>query len=279
MKTIDLKYWTLFSARNTSDNYYDAEEKLMLKVFKTGGDDIIPELQREQEISRIVNDLGIRTPEVGDICRTTDGRLCVIYENIKNKKSLSRAISEDLSLMEPYMELLANTGKLIHGTKCTSDAIPSYKELFLKNLDEFPQISEEKKEDIRDQFAAFPDDENCLHGDFHPGNFIISNGVVYAIDLSGFTKGNFMYDIAQYNTLGRVFPSVAQEDIFHVSGEISHRCFDLFIKYYFGGDRPGEKELNDYGFVCMMNHRHMLPPHAFTEWLEGTGPYKYKAFE
>ncbi len=43
--------------------------------------------------------------------------------------------------------------------------------------------------------------------------------------------------------------------------------------------RPGEKELNDYGFVCMMNHKHMLPPHAFTEWLEGTGPYKYKAFE
>ncbi len=38
MKTIDLKDWTLFSARNTSDNYYDAEEKLMLKVFKTGGE-------------------------------------------------------------------------------------------------------------------------------------------------------------------------------------------------------------------------------------------------
>ena len=279
MKTVDLKDWTLFSARNTTDNYYDDEQKTMLKVFKTGGDSLIPELEREQEISKLVNGLGIRTPQVGDLCRTTDGRLCMTYENIRNKKSLSRAISEDLSLMEPYMELLANTGKLIHSTRCTSDSIPTYKEMFLKNLEGFRQISDEKKEDIKRQLAAFPDDENCLHGDFHPGNFIIADGVVYAIDLSGFAKGNFMYDIAEYNTLGRIFPPVAQKDLFHVSAEISHRCLDLFINYYFDGGRPSEKELNDYGFICMMNHSHMIPPYAITEWLEGAGPYKIKAFE
>lgn len=279
MKTIDLKGWTLFSARNTTDSYYDSEQKIMLKVFKTGGDTLIPELEREQEISKIVNDLGIRTPHVGDLCRTTDGRLCVTYENIKGKKSLSRAISEDLSLMEPYMELLANMGKLIHGTKCTADSIPTCKEMFLKNLDEFPQISEEKKEYIKKKLSAFPDSENCLHGDFHPGNFIIADGTVYAIDLSGFAKGNFMYDIAQYHTLGYVFPSCTQEDIFHVNAEISHRCFNLFIKYYFGDDRPDEQELNDYGFMCMLNHKHMLPPYVITEWLEGAGPYTCKAFE
>ena len=215
---------------------------------------------------------------MGDLCRTADGKLCVTYENIKGKKSLSRAISEDLSLMEPYMELLANMGKLIHNTKCTSDSIPTYKELFLKNLEEFPQISAEKKEDIKNKLKTFPDDENCLHGDFHPGNFIIADGVVYAIDLSGFTKGCYLYDIAEYHTLGYVFPSSTQEDIFHVSAEISHRCFDLFMKYYFGNDRPGEKELNDYGFMCMLNHKHMLPPYVITEWLEAAGPYTCKAF-
>jgi uncharacterized protein (TIGR02172 family) len=278
MRTVDLKDWTLFRVKNNTDNYFDSEEKTMLKVYKTGGDSIIPELEREQEVSRLVNELGIKTPKVGDLCRTTDGRLCMTYENIRNKKSLSRAISEDLSLMEPYMELLANTAKLIHGTKCTSDSIPSYKELFLNNLEEFPHISEEKKEDIKKKLAAFPDDESCLHGDFHPGNFIIAGGTVYAIDLGGFTKGNFMYDIAEYHTLGVIFPPEAQEDLFHVSPEISHRCFDLFIKYYFGGDSPSEKDLNDYGFICMMNHKHMVKPFAVTRWLNGEAPYTCKAF-
>lgn len=279
MKTIDLNNWTLFSSRPASDNYYNEDETTMLKVFKLVDESILPNLERELEISKLVSGLGIRTPEVGDIYRTAEGHYCITYEAIKNKKSLSRAISEDFSLAEPYMELMANAGKLIHSTKCTSEIVPDYKEIFVKALKEEKQVSEKRKADILKKLEAFPDAECCLHGDFHPGNFIISDGTVYAIDLVGFTKGHYMYDVGMFYFLACVLPGKAQESIFHMNHKQAGQMWKLFVKYYFEGSEPDLKELCDYAFMNMMTHREMvLIPVMINFSLMGFPPFPRKAF-
>lgn len=278
MKTINLNNWTLFSSRKASDNYYNESQTTMLKVFKLVDESILPNLERELEISRLVKSLGIKTPEVGDIYLTEDGHYAITYEVIKNKKSLSRAISEDFKLAEPYMELMANAGKLMHSTVCTSDIVTNYKDLFRKSLNEEKRVSEKRKADILEKLKTFPDDECCLHGDFHPGNFIISDGTVYAIDLVGFTKGNCMYDIAMFNFLACILPGKAQEEIFHMSHKQAGQMWKLFVKYYFGGDEPDPKQLCDYAFINMMTHREMLIPITIKLALLGLPPFPRRAF-
>lgn len=250
MKTIDLKDWTLFSARRNSDNYFDKDEKTMLKVFNIGDEkEIIESLEKDKKIAKLYTDAGIKTPAVGDFGRTQDGRLCMTYENIKGKKSLSRAVSEDKSLAEPYMELFAEMGKQIHATKCEEDWIPNYKELVRMHLPDIPDVSDEKKADMLAFVEKLPDGDSCLHGDFHPGNFIIADGTVYAIDLTDMAKGYYLYDIAWFYSITITGSTRAKNEILHWDDELSKKCWGYFTKYYFGNNVPDEQELRIYAKV------------------------------
>ena len=59
-------------------------------------------------------------------------------------------------------------------------------------MNEYPQIelSEWTKVD------AMPDTQNCLHGDFQPGNIIMTGGQHYWIDLGWLSQGWYMMDLA-----------------------------------------------------------------------------------
>lgn len=59
-------------------------------------------------------------------------------------------------------------------------------------MNEYPQIelSEWTKVD------AMPDTQNCLHGDFQPGNIIMAGGQHYWIDLGWLSQGWYMMDLA-----------------------------------------------------------------------------------
>ena len=271
MKTINLDDWTLFSARRNSDNYFDADKKTMLKVFNQDEASVIPLLEKEKRISDYLAGIGIKTPAVLDMYRTDDGRIGMTYENIKNKKSLSRAISEDNSLAQPYMELLAEMGKQYHSHICSEDWVPSYKELLAKNLPRLDFITPERREDIRRYVDEMPDDNVCMHGDFQPGNFIVADGTVYAIDVADLTKGCPVYDISMFHNLAVLFPPVSAEQAFHWSKELALKCWGLFTKAYFGDDVPDTHTLSSYGFVWIVAHWHLIPPrHELLKiWVEG----------
>ena len=228
MKTVSLDGWKLFSSRRNSDNYVSEDEKTLLKVFKLGGEEAIEMLEHERRVSEYIRGLGIKTPGVGDLCRTEDGTVCMTYENIKNKKSISRAVSEDPKLAEPYMELVAEIGKTIHSIDCGEDWIPNYRDMFFDSIDRIAEIPEDRLEDIKKQAQALPFDSKCLHGDFHPGNFIIADGVLYTIDITDFARGCPMYDIGQFFALSQVMPARAHQEVFHWDDGLN-ACFGNLI--------------------------------------------------
>lgn len=51
METIKLDGWKLFSSRPGSDNYYNEDETVLLKVFKGKGEQVLSGLEREKAIS------------------------------------------------------------------------------------------------------------------------------------------------------------------------------------------------------------------------------------
>ena len=259
MKTIKLDGWKLFSSRPGSDNYYNGDETVLLKVFKGKGEQVLSGLEREKAISDYVAGLGIKTPAVYDICRTEDGRFCATYEYIKNKKSLIRAISENQDLADPYMKLFAEAGKLLHSKKCDAPWVPDYREQALNNISLLDKADEETRNGIRATIESFPDGDSCLHGDFNPGNFIIADGVVYAIDLSDFTKGHYMVDPSQFYMMTHTLQTEHAERLFHMEQSQYLRCWSLFADYYFDGNVPPESELRRFMFIGQVSHLHFFP--------------------
>lgn len=265
MKAIKLDGWKLFSSRPGSDNYYNDNETVLLKVFKGNTDQISKVIEREKAISDYVAGLGIKTPAVYDICRTEDGRLCATYEYIRNKKSLIRAISEDPSLADPYMKLMADIGKEFHSKKCDASWVPDYKAQALQNVPLFTMADEETRNGIRATIESFPEGDSCLHGDFNPGNLIIAGGEVYAIDLGEFAKGHYMADVSQFYMMTHFIQKERAEMLFHMEQSQYLKCWSLFTDHYFNGKVPPGSEFGKFMFIGQVSHLHLFPfaqPHV-----------------
>ncbi len=259
MKTVKLDGWKLFSSRPGSDNYYNEDETVLLKVFKGNAEQILSGIESEKAISDYVAGLGIKTPAVYDIGKTEDGKVCASYEYIKNKKSIIRAVSEDLSQADRYMKLFADIGKQLHSKKCDASWVPDYRAQAIENVALLDNTDDETRNGIKAFLGSFPDDNSCLHGDFNPGNFIIADGEVYAIDLGEFSKGHFMADASMFYMMTHFIPKHGAEKVFHMEQSQYLKCWSLFADHYFDGNVPPEEEFIKYSFIGQVSHVHAFP--------------------
>lgn len=227
MEVIDISEWKVLSRRVSSGNYVSPDGRWMLKCYLTMGEDELEVQKADQAISKAVFDLGIPTPEPGGIVRIKGGGIGALYQNIEGKKSLSRAISEDKRLMEPYMEKFKRLGRLIHATECDTRVFPSIEKTLLDKLTRIEEYTERDRESVRQFIGSVPKATTCLHGDFHPGNFITSPKGDYAIDLGGFSYGNPLYDWGQWYFMSHYLPKEAMGDVFHLEKADMLRCWEL----------------------------------------------------
>lgn len=240
MEKINLDGWRLLSERVVSKNYISPDEKFFVKVYQNLSDNERDKIEEEVRLSEAVNSLGIPTPKVYGIVEIEGGEYGALFENVKNKVSLTRAVSKDYSLADEYMEKFAKLSKQFHQTSCDTSKTDSFETVLLEKLKLVKSYNEEEKQKVRDFIAKIPKTDTCLHGDFHPGNFITNGEKDYIIDLGNFTYGNPIYDWASWYQVTHILTEKRTDELFHMPIEKVRECWKLSVKYYFGYETEEE---------------------------------------
>ena len=148
MKEIDITEWSLLSERPSTKSYTSPDEKWMVKVFLTKDETNLEELQKELDLSSYVYSLGIPTPKAGGLVRVAGGGVGAVYQNIPNKKSLIRAISEDWENMPHYINRFVELGTIIRSKPCDENRFIPVEERMKSKLPVATMYTDEEKRRI-----------------------------------------------------------------------------------------------------------------------------------
>lgn len=265
IKNFDLSGWTCFSERRNSKSYMSADKKWMVKFGTEFAKATMESLEREKEITDKAIEIGVKTPKVGEIVELPGGELGLIYQYIEGKKSIARAVSEDLDNIDMYMKRFARSAKDMHSKVCDVNKFESIEDRVREQVKRIKELNDSQKEKALKLLDSIEKKNNCLLGDFQTGNFIMTDTEEFVIDLGAIAYGNPDYDIATFYFFCFYFPSYVTDRIFHCEQKYLHVMWDSFIKYYFDTtDEKVIKELNDkyakYALVCFLGMLKFVDP-------------------
>jgi uncharacterized protein (TIGR02172 family) len=259
---------------NGASYNHKTDKSVMLKMYFRNFD----AAKLELEVAQKVYDMGIPTPEPGDL--VTDGeKMGIRFRRIEGKKSYSRACGDNPEKTEEYAREFAQLCKRLHATHVDTAKFESVKDRFYKMLADNPDFTPEQKQKIHDFIAAAPDADTALHGDLQFGNgiFVEKDGVrkQYFINLGDFSYGYYMFDLGMVYLCCCLNNEEWTMEVNHMSNATARRFWDAFAREYFGPDADLvqiEKEVKIYaGIKTLMVERDThCPMPQFRAMLEGT---------
>ena len=248
---IDLSAWHQVGEGGNGKTYENpARPDLILKVnnprlstYET--------VKHEYDVSKAVESLGISTPKMYEMVQVGDA-FATLSERIKNKRSLSRICHDEPERTEEIARVFADKAKEFFSTPCDTGGFPSRKEQLLRAIDDFSFLSKANRTRIRDFARSIPENDHCVHGDFQPGNIILSGDKYYWIDLDRFAHGDPMFDIGHLYLICWVYGRMAQvQKIFHMTQEQFHRFWNSFAEAYTGQRDHAQFDRLAGKFACL----------------------------
>lgn len=260
---------------NGASYNHKSDPNIMMKMYFRNFEAAALEL----EVAKKVYEMGIPTPEPGDL--VTDGKqMGIRFRRIEGKKSYSRACGDNPERAEEYGKEFAQMCKKLHSVHVDTTRFENVKDRLYKMLDANPDFTPEQKQKIRAFIQAAPDTDTAIHGDLQFGNGIFTedaNGkrTSYFIDLGDFCYGYPMFDVGMVYLCCCLNDESWTQEVNHMSNATAARFWDGFAAEYFGPDANMEevmKEVKIYaGLKTLIIERdtHCAMP-QFRAMLEGS---------
>lgn len=176
---------------NTAE-VFDFGDGKVCKLFYQGypKDAVKREFRNATEVQR----LSLPVPKGFEMVES-EGRAGIVYEKIVGK-SMLECIIENPGTAGFYLEeFVLLQKKWLKGASVQSASVLSYKE-FLQML--INGAGQEAEVSLFKEINALPEGDTLLHGDFHPGNVLISTDHrPVVIDFMNVCRGPALYDIAR----------------------------------------------------------------------------------
>ncbi len=164
---------------------YEWEKNKALKLFYM--DYPREAIEKEFQNAMLIRDFAFSKPKVFEVI-SYEGRIGIVYDRVEGD-TLMNWVMKMNDLQECAIRI-ANLHKSILTNK--SDQVPNYKDV-LKSL----ATNLEDRDEILKRIDNLQDGDTLCHGDFHPGNILVSNGELVVLDFMNICHGPSLYDVAR----------------------------------------------------------------------------------
>lgn len=194
-------------AQGRTAEIYAWDDRHILKLYR----DWCPSdwVVYEASIARAVYEAGIPSPAPGEIVEAS-GRRGLIYERLDGISMVQYLHARPWTLFK-HARSLAELQVQINRQSIAG--LPSYKDRLNYDIRNTAYLSEELREKALTMLAALPDGQTLCHGDFHPGNILITKRGPVVIDWMTACSGAPWADVARTTLLLTIGPKAAGKQI------------------------------------------------------------------
>ncbi len=163
----------------------------VLKLYRSG----YPAqwVDHEAKIARWVFEAGLGAPAVGDVLEV-DGRRGIVYERLDGPSMLDVLVRRPERLPELAAQF-ARLHAMVHDGMGTG--LPSLRAAMKDAIGQTTRLTDEVKARACRAVDALPDGAAVCHGDFHPGNILMTARGPVVIDWMSATRGPATADVAR----------------------------------------------------------------------------------
>lgn len=214
---------------------YAWQEGQVLKLFYDWFE--LEDIEYEAWIARAIHASGLPVPAVSEIVRAND-RNGLVYERVDGD-SMWEMLSRRPWNVFRYAKRTAELHAEMHTRTLPTD-IPSQRQKLVNKVRRADTLPVHLRSKALVALETMPDGDRLCHGDFHPGNILMTPQGEHIIDWIDASRGNPMADLARSTilALGGAETSQIQNGWLKTATRIFHATY---IHHYFKL-RPGRED-------------------------------------
>ncbi len=217
---------------------YAWQEGQVLKLFYDWNG--LDSIEYEARIGRAVHASGVPAPAVGDILQV-NGRNGLTFERITGIP-MNNVAEHRPWRGKYYARRMAELHVKMHTAAVQVD-IPRQRQRLIDKIHGASALPGPVRSKALAALEAMPDGDRLCHGDFHPGNILITARGEMIIDWIDATLGNPLSDLARTSILIRGGTASKQNANF-LEKKFVKAVHDEYIRHYFSLRPGGEQEYN-----------------------------------
>lgn len=196
-------------------------------------------VEHEARVARVIAAAGIPTPAAGDIVEL-DGRRGIVYERVTGISMLADLRRRPWRLRQhgrSLADLQAQFNRLsIPGLHSARDSLG-------QSIRSAPHLSEEQRARVLALLETLPDGTALCHGDFHPGNVLVTSRGPVVIDWMTASLGSPWADVARSSLLLTIGVKAAGDQVSPLLRSISGLFHRTYLTRYRALVPDGQAEL------------------------------------
>ena len=225
-------------AHGRTADIYAWQEGYIVKLFHNWFE--LEDIEFEARIARAIHASGLPVPTVGNVIQIND-RNGLVYQRIDGETMLKKMITKPWNVFS-YARLMAELHFKMHTSTIQAD-IPSQRKKLNNKIRYAETLPEHLRAKALDALETMPDCNRLCHGDFHPGNILMSEQGEIVIDWIDASNGNSLADVARTTIL-----ALGATETRQIQGLLQKALVRMFhaayIHYYFKLSPGGEAEYN-----------------------------------
>jgi aminoglycoside phosphotransferase (APT) family kinase protein len=182
-------------AEGRTAEVYEWGADLVLKLYR----DWCPAhwVEHESKVAHAITAAGIPTPAAGEIVEVNNRR-GLIYQRVSGVSMLQDMNTRPWMIFKHARTLAELQVKV---NQLSIPGLHSGKAELLNTLKHAPELDDELRKKVLDHCASLADGELVCHGDFHPGNVLLTEQGAVIIDWMTASAGNPWGDVARTGML------------------------------------------------------------------------------
>jgi uncharacterized protein (TIGR02172 family) len=213
-------------AQGRTSEIYAWDDGTILKLYHTW---CPPHwIEHEAHVAQVIVAAGIPTPAGGEIVEINDRR-GIVYERVQGVSMLQDLNTHPWMIFK-YACALADLQAQFQ--QLSIPGLRSYRDSLGNSIRRAPHISEAERARVLDLLQTLPDGNALCHGDFHPGNVIISPRGPIVIDWMTAASGSPWADVARTRMILSVGPKSAGNQLSPIVRLFINLYHETYLKRY-----------------------------------------------